>query len=145
MNRRTFLLGLGASACGHAAAKPFRRIPDAPPRPDETHVNVDQRVRASQLRASKIVLHGDVLFQIASAAAALVLEPEAAMRETGGWTVVVVDESGTVRWRAEVPASLAHDFSLTAGFVAIDERRVVLADPDRALVAWDAATGKIVS
>ena len=79
-----------------------------------------------------------------AAAAALVLDPEAAMRQ-GGWTVVVVEESGTVRWRAEVPAPLNQSFSLTAGFVEIDERRVVLAGPDRALVAWDAATGKVVS
>jgi hypothetical protein len=49
-----------------------------------------------------------------------------------------------VRWRAEVPTTFA-DVSLTAGFVAIGERRVVLAGPDRAVVAWDAATGKVVS
>jgi glucose dehydrogenase len=49
-----------------------------------------------------------------------------------------------VRWRTEVPAPVA-DVSLTAGFVAIDERRVVLASADRALVAWDAANGKVVS
>jgi hypothetical protein len=65
MNRRTFLLGLGASACG-AAAKPLRPQ-DPRPQPDrsEPHVNIDQRIRASQLRASKIALHDDALFEIA--------------------------------------------------------------------------------
>jgi hypothetical protein len=71
------------------------------------------------------------------AAAALVVDRE------GGWVVVVVDERAGVRWRAQVPAPVA-DVSLTAGFVAIDERRVVLAGPDRVHLSWDTGTGKLV-
>jgi hypothetical protein len=74
-----------------------------------------------------------------AAAAALVFEQAAARR-----TVVVVENSGAVRWRAEVPKSFNPDGALTAGFVAISDRRVVLAGPDHALLAWDATNGKPV-
>jgi hypothetical protein len=56
--------------------------------------------------------------------------------------VVVVDESGKQRWRAEVPAAFNPNGALNNGFVAISERRVVLTGPDHALLAWDAANGK---
>jgi hypothetical protein len=78
------------------------------------------------------------------AAAALVLAIDMAAH-TISWTVVVVEESGAVRWRADVPAAFTEGFTLSRGFVAINDRRVVLAGPTRVLVAWDAATGKVVS
>jgi outer membrane protein assembly factor BamB len=57
--------------------------------------------------------------------------------------VVVIDENGSERWRAEVPATFKPaSSSLSHGFVAISDHRVVLARHDHALFAWDAATGK---
>lgn len=46
--------------------------------------------------------------------------------------------SGGARWRAEVPGA---DPALVHGFVALGDRRVVLAAHDGTLRAWDAATG----
>lgn len=57
------------------------------------------------------------------------------------WEVVVVDESGAERWHAAIPSGFNPGGALTAGFVAISERYVVVAGPDEALLAWDAATG----
>lgn len=78
------------------------------------------------------------------AAVALVLDADMA-KQAVSWTVVVVEESGSVRWRAPVPPTYTENFSLTAGFVAIDEHHVILASSARVLVAWDATTGKVVS
>lgn len=58
------------------------------------------------------------------------------------WEIIVVDETGAERWRVDVPAAFNPYTALTAGFVAISERYVVLTGPDEALLAWDAATGK---
>jgi hypothetical protein len=58
------------------------------------------------------------------------------------WSVVVIDELGAQRWKAPVPSAFVpDDRGLNQGFVAISERRVVLARPDHALFAWDAITG----
>ncbi len=56
------------------------------------------------------------------------------------WTVVVIDESGRERWRADVPAAFnPGGATLNQSFVAISEQRVVLCRPDATLLAWDAA------
>ncbi len=55
--------------------------------------------------------------------------------------IVVIDEQGTERWRAEVPAAFAANAMLSSGFVAISEHRVVLAAPDYSLLGWDASKG----
>jgi hypothetical protein len=92
MNRRSFLLAVGATACGHAPLKPRRPANTTKPTPSPTEpaVNQDLSLRSSQLRASAIALHG------------------------------------------------------AAGFVAISDRHVVLAGPDHALLAWNAANGRPV-
>ncbi len=67
----------------------------------------------------------------------------AALRGVGDvqWQVVVVDETGAERWRRVVPATFGPNGALAAGFVAMSEHRVVLAGPDHAILAWDAAKG----
>lgn len=57
------------------------------------------------------------------------------------WSIAVFDETGRERWRAEVPEAFSPGGALNYGFIAIGERRVVLATADGALLAWDAATG----
>ena len=49
--------------------------------------------------------------------------------------VVVLDETGKQRWRADVPSGFNPNGASNSGFVAISERRVVLAGPDHALLA----------
>jgi hypothetical protein len=62
------------------------------------------------------------------------------------WTVVVIDERGRERWRADVPAAFNPGGSaLTQAFVAISDHRVVLSRFDDELFAWDAATGKPIT
>ncbi len=63
------------------------------------------------------------------------------------WAVVVIDQDGTERWRAEVPASFIVDrFELNrVGFLAMSDHRVVLQGEKRALLAWDAASGAVIS
>jgi outer membrane protein assembly factor BamB len=64
------------------------------------------------------------------------------------WSIVVIDETGRERWRAEVPdafSTVSTVGMLIRGFIAIGDRRVVLAVSDGTLLAWDAATGKPVS
>lgn len=59
------------------------------------------------------------------------------------WSVVVINENGTERWRANVPATFnAGSSANNRGFVAISDHRVVLSGQDNALLGWDAATGK---
>ena len=60
--------------------------------------------------------------------------------------VIVIDETGTERWRADVPDTFSpRSDSLSHGFLAISDHRVVLARHDHTLFAWDAATGKPIS
>ena len=57
-------------------------------------------------------------------------------------TLVVIDDDGVERWRAEVPAAIdPGGFRLDSSFVAISEHRVILCRDDARLFAWDAATG----
>ena len=58
------------------------------------------------------------------------------------WTVVVVDEGGTERWRAPVPEAFTPGLVTLnqVGFLAMSEHRVVLFG-ERPPIAWDAATG----
>jgi len=58
------------------------------------------------------------------------------------WTVVVIDENGTERWRADVTAEFPGN---DGGFVAISEHRVILRGSNHALLAWDAATGRRIN
>ncbi len=58
------------------------------------------------------------------------------------WTVVVIDENGTERWRADVTAEFPGN---DGGFVAISQHRVVLRGNNHALLAWDAATGSRIN
>ena len=56
------------------------------------------------------------------------------------WSIAVFDESGKQRWRADVPEDFSEP-ALNHGFVAIGDKRVVLASPDGKLLWWDARTG----
>ena len=67
-----------------------------------------------------------------------------AYSEASRWQVIVFEETGAERWRADVPAAYAHDGSPQRfGHVAISEQRVVLRKSGSdILLAWDAETGK---
>ena len=58
------------------------------------------------------------------------------------WTVVVLDENGTTRWRAAVPKEFTPGLVTLnkIGFIAMSEHRVVLFG-ERPPIAWDATTG----
>ncbi len=57
-------------------------------------------------------------------------------------TLVVINDDGVGRWRADVPAAIdPGGFRLNSSFVAISEHRVILCRDDATLFAWDAATG----
>lgn len=63
MNRRTFLLATGASACGAMdRSHPPRPARPAAKPPDEVgpRANVDLSLRASQLHANQIAIRGDI-------------------------------------------------------------------------------------
>lgn len=64
--------------------------------------------------------------------------------DSSRWQVIVFEESGAERWRAEVPSAYAENGSAHRfGYVAISEQRVaLLKGGSDALLAWDAATGK---
>ena len=60
------------------------------------------------------------------------------------WSVMVVDESGTERWRTDVPATFAPN--LRSSYVAIGDHRVVLVNVSNdALLAWDSTTGQPIT
>lgn len=61
------------------------------------------------------------------------------------WAVIVIGEDGAERWRAEIPAAFAPGMALITGFVAIDDKHVVLERHDHSLLGWDAATGKPIA
>jgi len=76
------------------------------------------------------------IWHMASGAGALAL----LVHRERAWSVVVVEESGTERWRVDVPSTFDR------GHVAIAEHRVVVVDnATDALIAWDAATGKPIT
>ena len=59
------------------------------------------------------------------------------------WTVVVIDENGTERWRAAVPKEFTPGLVTLneVGFIAMSEHRVVLLGEKWEVLAWDSATG----
>jgi len=63
------------------------------------------------------------------------------------WSVVVIDDDGSERWRADVPPAFTPTFLRLnqVGFVAISEHRVVLLGEGGQLLAWDAANGAVIS
>lgn len=60
------------------------------------------------------------------------------------WAILVLDPQGRERTRIDVPRSHAGPQLTSAGFVAISAKRVVLHGLHESLLAWDAATGKLV-
>lgn len=76
-----------------------------------------------------------------SAIALLLMSPPA---DVDTWFVAVVDETGSERWRAEVPRQ-PRPYDLTASAVALSDTRLVLGTPSNDLLAWDAATGASVA
>jgi hypothetical protein len=61
--------------------------------------------------------------------------------EESVWSVAVVDEDGSVRWRATVPRMSMKSFLNYDGCVALSATRLVLHTPNNTLLAWDAKTG----
>jgi len=105
------------------------------------------RLAASTVPERSVAFRGRVIHLASGGGAAAVLVFSVHGMNDLRWTVVVVDESGTERWRAEVPADFARPFpSLNnVGFVAISEHRVVLRGNNHALIAWDATTGSRIN
>lgn len=99
--------------------------------PVDTPMSDERTVDFAPGRIVHLASHG-------SAAAALVITLGATKAT---WSVVVIDESGKERWRADVPDDGSAHGALNRAFIALGDRRAVLASHDGKLLAWDASTG----
>jgi hypothetical protein len=144
VNRRSFLLGLGMVACSgtvRPAPRPKRRVPSPTPDEPTSGGDVDLIWFESQLQASPLAFHGDVLVQ--SFGGELRSWDAAAMKRTDTWTLphrhFCFVQDGTLvafGWPARDVTSVIH--RIASGKVRSENGPVV--PPSRTIVLLPART-----
>ena len=98
----------------------------------------EQRIQFAPARVVHLASSGRAVAALLFA----VREGSSALEPIREWTVVVIDDNGTERWRAVVPKEFTPGMVTLnqVGFLAMSEHRVVLFG-ERPPIAWDVATG----